>query len=296
MSFDDTFLMAYVDGELPPSRRAEIDEAIASSPELAHRVTVLRASVLPYQAAFARRAVPAVPASLEAFVAELARTGVAPETPSGVAPETPAVTPETAPASAPAGTASLDAAREARQARQARPARRSGLWLAAAFIAGAFVCGAALKAGRMIDPVTPWLDAAAGYQELYTRETIANVQDNPAADAKLLDDVRVNDHLPIAIPDLREAGLTFKRIQRLRFHGRPLIQIVYLPERGDPVALCVIDAKADQPMKSQHVYGMDVVSWSQDKLAFALIGHKDVVDLAALHRQLTDNPSQIRVD
>lgn len=345
MSFDDTLLMAYVDGELPPSRRAEIEQAIAGSPELAHRVALLRASVLPYQAAYARRPVPPVPASLAAFVTELALTGVAParparagdtfeapiavdgfdqsdfeqsgldhragardeaDAPLAVASQAPdpahdaprGGTGDVPSAGRPtAAVASLAAAREARDTREARRPRRSGLWLAAAFIAGAFICGAALKGGHLLEPrVAPWLEAAAGYQELYTRETVADVPDSASIDARLIDEVRQDDHLPIAIPDLRQAGLTFKRIQRLRFRGRPLIQIVYLPERGDPVALCVIDAKQDQPMKSQHVYGMDVVSWSQDKLAFALIGHNDVVDLAALHRQLADNPSLIRVD
>jgi hypothetical protein len=44
----------------------------------------------------------------------------------------------------------------------------------------------------------------------------------------------------------RSQGLTFKRVQRPRFHDKPLVQIVYLPEKGNPVALCVLkEAKAD---------------------------------------------------
>jgi hypothetical protein len=44
----------------------------------------------------------------------------------------------------------------------------------------------------------------------------------------------------------RSQGLTFKRVQRPRFHDKPLVQIVYLPEKGKPVALCVLkEAKAD---------------------------------------------------
>lgn len=316
MNLDDTLLMAYVDGELPAARLADIDQAIQASPELASRVALLRASVLPYQAAYANTPVEPVPASLKAFVDELARTGVAPATAAGVDASrqtTPSVgatigtrafdadesaddatpaKPELEPAMASAGNVTAIGA-----ARRASAPRYPRVWLAAAFIAGAFFCGAALKGGHFIGPkVAPWLEAAAGYQELYTRDTVADVPGNVSVDARLLDEVRRDDHLPIAIPDLRNAGLTFKSIQRFRFRGRPLVQLVYLPERGDPIALCVIDAKQDQAMKTQHVYGMDVISWSRDKLAFALIGRNDAVDLAALHRQLADNPSSLRVD
>lgn len=316
MNIDDTLLMAYVDGDLPPARHAEIEDALALSPELAERAAALRASVLPYQAAFAQQPLERVPDSLARFVAELARTGVAPpiaaETTGAGAGEhgaqsrvpddgdafgSPTLDADTAPAK----VTPIAAAQSASAARR-RDTRRPAVWLAAAFIAGAFICGTALKLGPKIgEPrVAPWVDAAAGYQDLYTRETLADLPDdaaaNASANARLLDNVHRDDHLPIAIPDLRNAGLTFKRIQRLRFKGRPLVQIVYLPERGDPVALCVIDAKQAQPMKTQRVYGMDVISWTQDKLAFALIGRNDSVDLAAVHKQLAEVPPLVHVE
>ncbi|RKP55900.1 anti-sigma factor [Pararobbsia silviterrae] len=315
MNIDDTLLMAYVDGELPPSRKAELAQAIAHSDELAARVAALRASALPYRAAFTHAELPPVPAALADFIETLARTG---DGARGERGERGANTDPNADVATHAdrthhGLGSSDLAQDERIAsmpdaaitsdatastRGTHRARRPGLWLAAAFIAGAFVCGAALKFGPMLgEPrVAPWLEAAAGYQELYTRDTVYDLPDSATLDARVLDEVHQEDHLPIAIPDLRDAGLTFKRIQRLRFRGRPLIQIVYLPVHGDPVALCVIDAKADQPMKSQHVYGMDVVSWSRDKLAFALIGRNRDVDLAAVHRQLADDPSRLRVE
>jgi hypothetical protein len=43
MNYDDEIVMAYVDGELDPTRRAEIDAAIASDPALARRVEQQRA-------------------------------------------------------------------------------------------------------------------------------------------------------------------------------------------------------------------------------------------------------------
>jgi anti-sigma factor RsiW len=271
MNFDDTLLMAYVDGELPPSRHTEVERAVEASDELAARVAELRASAaLPYRAAFARQPMPPVPDSLTRFVAELARNGGPSASPSVHADTLDASdeeTAETAPPAAVPGVLPFPG-------RPAR-ARYSSAWLAAAFIAGAFFCGATLKLGpRALSPfegrVSPWVEAAAGYQELYTRETLSDTSDNPPVDARLLDAIRRDDGLPLAIPDLQKAGLTFKRLQRLRFHGKPLVQIVYLPEHGAPVALCVIKNQADdQSAQSRRVYGMDVVTWNRDKLGYA---------------------------
>jgi anti-sigma factor RsiW len=281
MNFDDTLLMAYVDGELPPSRHTEIERAVATSDELATRVAHLRASAaLPYRAAFAQQSLPPVPDSLSHFVADLARNG-------------------TAQSVGASGTLDKDAADAARPepgvsafTRRRAQARNAPVWLAAAFIAGAFFCGAALKLGPRVLPfegrVSPWVEAAAGYQELYTRETLADVNSVPV-DPRQLEAIHRDDGLPIEIPDLQNAGLTFKRLQRLRFHGKPLVQIVYLPEHGAPVALCVIKNQADdEAVRSHRVYGMDVVTWNKGKLGYALIGQRSDVDLPALARQVQE--------
>jgi anti-sigma factor RsiW len=322
MNFDDTLLMAYVDGELPPSRHTEIERAVESSKELAARVADLRASAaLPYRLAFAQQALPPVPESLSRFVAGLAQDGgnrlqanladlqgerfaeaanaadvdedekyLPPDVPAGQG-ATQGARPEAAQANA-RGTAQDVPAFAARAPR----GRYTSAWLAAAFVAGAFFCGAALKLGPRVLPferVSPWVEAAAGYQELYTRETLADTTDNPPIDARLLDAIRRDDGLPLAVPDLQNAGLTFKRLQRLRFHGKPLVQIVYLPEHGAPIALCVIKNQAeDQAAQSRRVYGMDVVTWNRDKLGYALIGQRKDVDLPALARQIADHPDR----
>ena len=290
MNFDDTLLMAYVDGELPPSRHTEVERAVEASVELAARVADLRASAaLPYRAAFAGQPMPPVPESLTRFVADLARNGTPTvhSEPLGFADEG---TDEAVPPAARPGVLAFPG-------RPAR-ARYSSAWLAAAFVAGAFFCGAALKLGpRVLAPfdgrVSPWVEAAAGYQELYTRETLFDTSDNPQVDARVLDAIRRDDGLPLTIPDLQKAGLTFKRLQRLRFHGKPLVQIVYLPEHGAPVALCVIKNQSDnQSAQSRRVYGMDVVTWNRDKLGYALIGQRSDVDLPALARQIAENPDK----
>ncbi|WP_244115532.1 hypothetical protein [Burkholderia gladioli] len=135
--------------------------------------------------------------------------------------------------------------------------------------------------------MTPWIKAAAGYQQLYSRDTVAALQPDMGATATTVADIHDADKLALQIPDLRRQGLTFKRVQRLRFHDKPLVQIVYLPEQGKPVALCVLkEAKADAAPSSAQVEGMSVVSWRRGQLGYALIAAPGDVDLDALGKQL----------
>jgi anti-sigma factor RsiW len=264
MKVDDITLMAYVDGELDIEERREIERELDDSPDLAERIELFRASSLPYQDAFAQQKLPPVPPGPAADPA--ANDAIAPPN-IGLPPSAP--------------VRSL--------------MRFSAPWLAAAFAAGVFSCvvglrllpgltglpgGAATVASA--PPASPWVMAAAGYQALYSRDTVA-VATDPAVSAKTVADIHQIDGLPVRVPDLSAQGLTFKRIQRLRFHDKPLVQIVYLPKTGGPVALCVVkDAKPDQSLAQQKINDMDVVTWRQSELSYALIGTAGQVDLGQL--------------
>jgi anti-sigma factor RsiW len=259
MTIDDTMLMAYVDGDLPPERRAEVDAAVAHSPELATRLRFMRSSVLPYGAAFDRQALPPVPAALTQRVAELARVS---------------------------------------SHARAAPAARQMAWprLAAAFLVGVISCGAAVKLWSGHDRVItaeitradPWIQAVADYQVLYSRKTLQDVNEDHALSAKIVGDLNRDDGMPLRIPDLRSAGLTYKRVQRLNFHGQAVAQIVYLPERGDPIALCVThDVHPDGgPSAAQSVGEMRAVAWHHDNLGYVLVGKDPSVDLGAIANRI----------
>src|ERR1700754_602059 len=132
MKLDDMLLMAYVDGDLSPIERQEIEKEIAASPEAAERVALFSASRLPYNDAFADQKLPPVPESLTKKIEALARAYAAP----------------TASASA---TASSD--RSANDARIEHDAamppsapvrsrmRIAPAWLAVAFVAGGVCFG-----------------------------------------------------------------------------------------------------------------------------------------------------------
>ncbi|MDR0246320.1 MAG: anti-sigma factor [Burkholderia sp.] len=271
MKMDDILLMAYVDGELPSHQRDAVDRAIAASADIASRVALFEASVLPYQRAFRHQAWPPVPPSLIRTVAEIAHVHAAPS----------------------------DRAAPVRSR-----ARAMAPWLAVAFVAGAFCCGAilhfapgAVRGGfppqgvpATAQATSPWIMAAVNYQRLYTRDTVALDASNPAVAAHTVENIRRDDGLRIRIPDLRAAGLAFKRIQRLNFNRKPLVQIVYLPEKGQPVALCAMkDDRPDTVLSRQQVGSMDVVTWRRGRITYALIGTPGDADLGAIGKRIADN-------
>ena len=286
MKVDDITLMAYVDGELDIEERREIERELDDSPELAERIELFRASSLPYHEAFAQQKLPPVPESLTRKIAELSRTHASATSP---VPPGPAADPAANDAIAPPAPGLPPSAPVRSLMRFSAP------WLAAAFAAGVFSCvvglrllpgltgvsgGAATVASTQ--GASPWVMAAAGYQALYSRDTVAVATDT-AVSAKTVADIHQIDGLPVRVPDLSAQGLEFKRIQRLRFHDKPLVQIVYLPKTGGPVALCVVkDAKPDQSLAQQKINDMDVVTWRQSELSYALIGTAGQVDLDKL--------------
>ena len=295
MNPDDSKLLAYVDGELDAAECRMIERALAASPDLAASVDLLRASRLPYREAFAAQKLPPVPPDLQRKIQELAsaagsrRVDQTNLPPAAANDGTPGVRAVELPPSAPA---------------RARP-RNAPLWLAVAFVAGAFCTGVALRFAPGFVPgsgpgvgnttlaaadVSPWVKAAVGYQQLYTRDTVADTTPDLSAAAKTVEAIRHVDGLDLRVPDLHAAGLSFKGIARLRFQGKPLVQIVYLPKTGAPIALCVMkNMQPDQTIAQRRVGGLNVVTWRQNELNYALIGAPGDADLDAIAKQISND-------
>lgn len=289
MKVDEATLMEYVDGTLTAEQRLETERQITASSDVARCVARLEASRLPYQEAFARQQLPPVPPGLTRAIAQMASLHAATidaGASSGRAHRYRASANETTPS---------PGARSPRFPTRSRLRVAPG-WLAVAFVAGAFCLGAVLRLtpagdapGTVPMSPSPWVQAAAGYQQLYSRATVPATQPDTGAVAGTIDTIRHEDRLALRVPDLRDAGLSFRQIQRLRFHGKPLVQLVYLPEKGEPVALCVMKQTGpDQAITRQAVSGMNVVTWRQGELAYALIAAPGGVDLAALGRRIAD--------
>jgi hypothetical protein len=259
---------------------------------------VLRASRVDYRAAFAAQSLPPVPASLargvDALIAKHRAGGTAANADTATQP-----------------------AQHTSAASRARP-RAMPVWLAAACVAGALCIGLLLRTGPLVGTgasaggtlaqngtmgagnnattnattvagMSPWVTAAVGYQQLYTRDTVAYAQVDAKDLAATLDDIRAKDHLALHVPDLSRMGLQLKAVQRLNFNNKPLVQIVYLPQKGPPVALCVLrEPKPDAGIATRTVDAMHVVTWRQGQLGYALIGKPDGIDLESIGRQIAD--------
>jgi anti-sigma factor RsiW len=254
MGIDDTDLLAYADGRLPQARRAEVETAVATSPDVAARLSAMEASALPYATAFEAQVLPPVPPELSQRIGDL-----------------------------------LGADAQRRQ-------RRASSWprVSAAFAAGALCCAIALRVLSPAAPlqtaaaqVSPWIKAVADYQQLYSRATLANVTEDPALSVHVINDLRAQDGIAVVVPDLRSAALTFKRVQRLSFHQQPVVQMVYLPEHGEPIALCVTpDARPDEPPHAQQVGELNSVAWRRDNLGYVVLGKVPARTLLDLGRRI----------
>ncbi|MBV8404949.1 MAG: anti-sigma factor [Gammaproteobacteria bacterium] len=253
MSIDESDLLAYADGSLSSERMAEIEAAVARSPELAARLAAMRASALPYRAAYEAQPAPPLPARLTARVAELI------------------------------------------EANSGRPrARKSWPRLVAAFAAGVVCCAVSwtiLSSGRPLEStaggMSPWIHAVADYQQLYSRETLANVTEDHRLSDRVISELQVADGMSVRVPDLRSAGLIFKRVQRLSFHQQPVVQMVYLPEQGDPIALCATrDARPNEEPHVRQIDELITVSWRRGNLGYVLLGRAPAQSMLELAQRL----------
>ena len=278
MSIDDILLMSYADGTLDAARRLQVEAAVAQSAELAERLSALHASVLPFGAAFSRQNLPAVPAQLVQRVEDLSRVSVTSAAPI-------------APASLTAFPSNM-ATRMVVRSAQFFTKLTENLWprYAMAFAAGVFSFGVVVHQWPSLLPSSSGpslVQAVADYHGFYARETVLSAPIDAASDRALLASAKDVDGLNVSVPDLRSAGLEFKRVQRLRFNDSALIQIVYLPERGKPVALCItLDARADEAVRLQQVGKVAAASWRQGQMVSILVGADALPDLGKLGERI----------
>ncbi|WP_037312703.1 hypothetical protein [Ruegeria halocynthiae] len=128
-----------------------------------------------------------------------------------------------------------------------------------------------------------WAEQAAIYQSLYVPDTIASLDNsNQVLDTQF---ALAEEQLGRSLNrDALETlpGMELKRAQVLSFNGKPLIQIVFADEQGQPFAFCVIRQGAgasDKDVKQAVLSGLATASWSQDGYGYMLIGSSDQSEL-----------------
>jgi hypothetical protein len=126
-----------------------------------------------------------------------------------------------------------------------------------------------------------WRDAVASYVRLMTPETLTSTaltaEQQTAGLAAAAKHVGVDvGNIVARVPDLK-----FQRAEVLTLNGRPLVQLAFLDQANQVVAICVLSRKAkpeslpadtvSQP-KPEAVSGQNIVSWDYNTHGFLVIG------------------------
>lgn len=127
-------------------------------------------------------------------------------------------------------------------------------------------------------PADGWKDYVAAYHFLYTSATIAAVDNTPAMQQQELNRVGNAIGKQLSAANLRALpDVAYKRAQILGFNGQPLLQLTFVTETGEPLALCILKAGASRakPVQLSQLEGMSAASWQADGYDYLLIGGQD---------------------
>jgi len=245
----DSQLLAYVDGALSPIERQALDARLTSDPGLKERVDALAAGGRPFAEAYdlLLRNVPH-----ERLTAALDRA-----------------------------RATFAAGRAEKRASAARRWLRPMAAALAVFLAGSAVglgVGHFVLDAKVGDQSATgdggWRDTVAEYLTLYTRDTLANLPDDPSVREAELKSVGDKLAVPLSVDKVALDGLLLKRSQLYNLDGQPLAQIAYLGPEDGPVAFCIIAKDdGDRPPTFEERQGKNIVYWSKAGHAFMLIGN-----------------------
>ncbi len=273
-SFTDDQLIAYLDSALPALERAPIEAALSQDTALAQRLADLSLDTSLMPEAFA---------PLLSNVPPLNLADIKPLKPVSTAGDH---------ANAPLG---LPNPMRSGTLGPRRPAWQASWSMAAGAV---MALGLSFMAGRWTEPPTAtlaatqtpaataptpvdWRVAVVDYQRLYVRETLAN---GGAPDAQTttqqLANVSSHSGLTVQTQATQLPGLSFRRAQTLGVQGQPLIQMAYVTQSGDPVALCFTpQATPATPPTPSVIAGMNTVTWNDGKFGFIIVGHVDSATL-----------------
>jgi anti-sigma factor RsiW len=132
---------------------------------------------------------------------------------------------------------------------------------------------------------TELVDEVAEYHSIYAADTphLVEVSANHTAElaAWLGRRLERNEFKP---PDLAMAGLQLAGGRLLAVSGRPVAQLMYTRERGEPVALCLMRTDAPAaPMRMDRRGALRLTSWQDGAFAYVVAGELDeaaILDIA----------------
>ena len=268
MSVDEIEILEYVDNKLTEKRRIEFEQKMQNDQELQAMVKAMKASILPYDAAFSEQYNEEMPQSVYRFYDEMNQLVSTDHNLSGTKQDS---------------------------------GRFRGLMVAASLCAVFFTMG--LVSHNILKPSfnsadevfshyevpSKLFESMVIYQTLYSRKTVEAATQKMADTEALLKQYNEKYDLATVVPDLSSKGYEFRRVQELSYEGKPILQFVYLAETGEPVAICVTPAKGTHPNKNankQHIVtefaGMNTLVWEHSNSAYMLISKEPQKKLDAL--------------
>ena len=168
--------------------------------------------------------------------------------------------------------------------------RPAGSWrsLAAALAVG-LVLGAAAAVGFGFSEKeeSDWRRAVVEYMQLYTPDTFAPLNPDPATAA--LELKGVGDKVGVALTPQNTAvkDLRFRVAFNLAYAGAPLAEVGFTDASGEPAAFCVIaNGERTSPLRTVTRDGLSYATWSKDGKSYILIAHMSEAQVAELARPL----------
>lgn len=254
MKIDEVQIFKYVNQELNVEQRQQFESIMRNDSELQEQVQAMQASKLPYEAAFNAEPLPAMPTHLQDHVQQLTRVA---------------------------------------KVRPVDSLYRTW-WLVAgislAFLAGSLV-SYSIQHWKNVEQSAPLqaydeqrlIDAMIQYQALYIRETVEPVNQKMSDAVPLIQQFNQSYQTNLVIPDLASRGYEFRRAQQLAFEAKSIIQMVYLPQAGKPIALCASKTHlADREMQAYRYAGINSYVWIKDGLVYMLMGDYSAEQLKSI--------------
>ena len=235
--FDDTTLVAYVDGELDATTAREVERALETSPTARNTVNQLRVSAALVRAAFAEALHEPPPAGL---VAQLRA-----------------------------------APRRRWSARQWLPIAAS-IALVVGLGAGALVTRQVERTAAGNRSIGRLVEDVADYHRVYAREQRHLVEVGSAETPHIEDWLGKRLNGPLQIPDLQKQGLTFRGGRLLTFEGRPMAELIYTPADGPPIGLCITFAMPGMSGAATEQRGdLTIRHWVDNGYVYSVVGWAD---------------------
>jgi anti-sigma factor RsiW len=232
----DAILVAYLDGELEPQAHEEIEQLLKSDASVRERLATLSRGARPF------------PSSFEALLKA-------------------------------APNESLQSMLEASISNFTSRNWLTRFWQWRIPIAAApFLLIGGGIAGYFLGQLTPnlsgeeaWLDAVAKQVSLYSRETVSSVPVNETAQQAELSRLGEMFNLDFSQARVELPGLTLKRVELLRFEGRPLGQLLYEGDYGI-IALCVMAQPGEESEReAERRADLNTLYWTSGNYRFLLV-------------------------